>query len=56
MKKSVYILLKHKRHPLGVTTEPIMVFSNLLRAKKEADLLKDTLPKTTFTVFVSPIV
>lgn len=56
MKQSVYIVLKHKKHPLGVTTEPIMAFTNLLRAQKEASLLKDTVPKTTFTVFISPLV
>lgn len=55
MKNTVYVLLQHKRHLFGVRTTPIMVFTDLVRARMEADLLKGSLPKTTFSVILTPI-
>jgi len=54
MKRSSYVLLQHKRHFFGIRTTPIMVFSDLIRARMEADLLKGSLPKTTFSVILVP--
>lgn len=52
--KSAYVLLQHKRHLFGIRTTPIMVFTDLVRARMEADLLKGSLPKTTFSVILAP--
>ena len=54
-KKSAYVLLQHRRTLLGVTTFPIMVFTDLVQAKEEADLLKGSLPGTTFSVAITSL-
>jgi hypothetical protein len=52
-KKSAYILLQHKRTPLGTSSFPIMVFTDLSSAVTESKKLTGTLPGTTFTVAIT---
>ena len=56
MKKSAYVILRHQRHLFGVKTLPIMVFSDLVAARMELDLMKGFLKGSSFTIAVTPIV
>lgn len=56
MKNTVYVLLQHKRHLFGIRTTPIMVFTDLVRARLEAEILDGSLKGTTFSVILAPLV
>ena len=53
--KSAYVVLQHKRHLFGVTTFPIMVFTDLVEANAKARKLQGSLPRTTFTVAITAL-
>lgn len=56
MKKSAYVILRHQRHLFGVKTIPIMVFTNLVAARMELDLLHGSLKRATFSIAITPVV